>query len=399
MSFLGIATGMNPYNDGSSNVEIALASALKAIMTNSVIGINKLKNIYLPITIPSERRPIFIIGAGGIVNTAHLPAYTIAGFEVQGIYDVDYNKALATANTFSISKVFSSLTQMLEAAPANAVFDLALPASAIIPVLQQLPDGAAVLMQKPMGENMADAKEILAITQRKKMIAAVNFQLRYAPFITAVRKMISEGSLGEVNDIEVNVNIYTPWHLWQFLYDCPRVEILYHSIHYIDLIRSFFGNPVSVYAKTTRHPAMMELASVKSNIIMDYGNIIRANILTNHCHAFGTSLQQSYIKFEGSKGAVKINMGVLKNYPEGEADTIAYIVMENGKYGEWKQLVVEGSWFPHAFIGSMAQVMLAAAGTTNKPDNSVDDCIHTMACVEAAYQSNENGGVKPEQVR
>lgn len=349
----------------------------------------------MPATIPSELRPIFIIGAGGIVNDAHLPAYAIAGFDVQGIYDVDFKKASATAQRFLIPHVFVSLAEMLKSAPAHVIFDLALPASTIIHVLKQLPDGASVLMQKPMGENIADAREILAITQRKKMIAAVNFQLRYAPFITAVRKMIGEGLLGKINDIEIYVDVYTPWHLWEFLYTSPRVEILYHSIHYIDLVRSFLGNPVSVYAKTTKHPDMKALASVKSNIIMDYGDIIRSAILTNHCHVYGTDRQQSYIKLEGSKGAVKINMGVLKNYPKGEPDVFEYILMENGIYGEWKQLAVEGSWFPHAFMGSMAQVMLAAAGTIEKPDNSVEDCIHTMSCVEAAYQSNEHGGVKP----
>ena len=32
---------------------------------------------------------------------------------------------------------------------------------------------------------------------------------------------------------------------------------------------------------------MAHLASVRSNIIMDYGDMIRANILTNHCHIYG----------------------------------------------------------------------------------------------------------------
>lgn len=40
--------------------------------------------------------PIYIIGAGGIVNDAHLPAYTIAGFNVQGIFDINKDKAAAT---------------------------------------------------------------------------------------------------------------------------------------------------------------------------------------------------------------------------------------------------------------------------------------------------------------
>ena len=46
---------------------------------------------------PKHPRPIIVIGAGGIVNDAHLPAYKIAGFWVAGIYDLDREKALATA--------------------------------------------------------------------------------------------------------------------------------------------------------------------------------------------------------------------------------------------------------------------------------------------------------------
>jgi predicted dehydrogenase len=179
------------------------------------------------------------------------------------------------------------------------------------------------------------------------------------------------------------------------LYSAPRTEILYHSIHYIDLVRNLLREPRGIYARTVKHPGMTELASVKSNIIMDFGDMIRANILTNHCHNYGPEQQQSYIKLEGTKGAIKISFGLVKNYPEGAPDKFEYVVMEDGKYNGWKTKTIEGSWFPHAFIGSMAQVMLAAEGTIKRPDNSVEDCILTMACVEAAYHSNDKGGIAP----
>jgi predicted dehydrogenase len=345
---------------------------------------------------PSAKRPVFMIGAGGIVNTAHLPAYKLAGFDVQGIYDIDHSKAVATAKQFNIPGIFRSIEEMLDISRGNAVFDVAVPGAAMISVLEKLPASSAVLLQKPMGEDLAAAKQILEITRAKKMMAGVNFQLRYAPFIAEARKMIAADQLGTIHDIEININVHTPWQLWDFLYTSPRVEILYHSIHYIDLVRSFLGNPVSVYAKTTGHPAMKELASVRSNIIMDYGEMTRADILTNHCHVYGPQLQQSYIKFEGSKGAISITLGLLKNYPEGEADKFEYILEKDGKYEQWHTKKIQGSWFPHAFIGSMAQVMLAAEGAIDQPDNSVEDCIHTMACVEAAYKSSAQGGIIPD---
>jgi predicted dehydrogenase len=342
----------------------------------------------------SQSFPIFIIGAGGIVNTAHLPAYKIAGFKVQGIYDIDHTKANATAVKFGIPDVFNSLEELVAQLSANAIVDVAVPGSQMIAVLEKLPDAANVLLQKPMGENFAMAKDILALTQKKKMCAAVNFQLRYAPYILAAKELIKNNSIGELLDIEINVNVNTPWHLWDFLFNTPRVEILYHSIHYIDLVRHLLGNPNSIYAKTTKHPAMPQVASVRSNIIMEYGESIRANILTNHCHYYGTPKQQSYIKIEGSKGAIKINFGALIDYPRGAADSFEYILLEDGKETHWQEMNIDGSWFPHAFIGSMNEMMKAIAGQIDKPDNSVDDCIHTMACVEAAYKSSENGGVK-----
>lgn len=139
---------------------------------------------------------------------------------------------------------------------------------------------------------------------------------------------------------------------------------------------------------------MPDLASVRSNIIMDYGDLIRADILTNHCHQFGLENQQSYVKFEGTKGAIKIKMGVLMNYPVGVPDIFEYITIEEGKELKWQTKDIKGSWFPHAFIGSMSEVMRAAEGSTDFPDNSVEDCIYTMACVEAAYESSINGAIK-----
>src|SRR5262249_615323 len=150
-----------------------------------------------------------------------------------------------------------------------------------------------------------------------------------------------------------------PWHLWKFLYGLPRVEILYHSIHYIDLVRSFFGNPAGVYAKTVKHPAMAELASVRTDIIMGYEGYLRAAIHTNHCNQFGLHEQQSYVRFEGTKGAIKATLGVLMDYPKGVPDSFEYISLANPGAG-WQRHDIGGTWFPHAFIGSMAQLQRAA---------------------------------------
>jgi predicted dehydrogenase len=339
--------------------------------------------------------PIYIIGAGGIVNDAHLPAYQKAGFRVQGITDLDPAKARATAARWDIPEVFLSIEEMIAVLPADAVVDIAVPAPALADILERLPNGIPVLFQKPMGADLSEARRILGICRDRQLLAAVNFQLRYAPFILEVKRMITEGLLGRLYDVEVNVNVYTPWHLWDFLSVSPRVEILYHSIHYVDLVRHLIGEPASVHAHTNKHPSMPHLASVRSSIIMDYGDMVRANILTNHCHDFGTPNQYSYIKIEGDRGAVIIHFGALIDYPRGAPDRFSFTTIEDGVVQPWQTIEIPGSWFPDAFIGPMASLMQAAVGIVDLPDNTVEDCIHTMACVEAAYDSSRQGGVRP----
>jgi predicted dehydrogenase len=126
---------------------------------------------------------------------------------------------------------------------------------------------------------------------------------------------------------------------------------------------------------------------------MDYGNAVGVSIKTNHCHDYGNTHQDAFIKIEGTNGAIKINVGLLKNYPVGEADRFEYIIKELGTQASWKQMDIEGSWFPHAFIGSMAEIMKTLDGVIITPDNNVQDVLATMACVEAAYQSSAQGGV------
>jgi predicted dehydrogenase len=210
------------------------------------------------------------------------------------------------------------------------------------------------------------------------------------------KELIASGALGTLTDVEVKLNVFTPWHLWDFLAGIPRMEILYHSIHYIDLVRNLLGNPSSISARTIKHPAMSALASVRTNICMHYGEYLWANILTNHCHDFGDKHQHAYLKIEGTTGAIMIRIGLLLNYPHGEPDVFEYVSREPGHPYEWTTIPMEGTWFPHAFIGSMAEILRTVSEPDHMPDNHVNDCLHTMACVEAAYISSESEGIKPE---
>ena len=101
--------------------------------------------------LPSAPRPIVVIGAGSIVRDAHLPIYRRLNFPIAGIFDVNPAAARERADAFAIPRVFASLDEAAQT--PGAVFDVAIPPQHIASVLEQLPKGAPVLIQKPMGRD------------------------------------------------------------------------------------------------------------------------------------------------------------------------------------------------------------------------------------------------------
>jgi predicted dehydrogenase len=340
---------------------------------------------------PRSPRPIVILGAGGIVRAAHLPAYAKAGFPVIAIADAVPGKAHALAVESTIAQAFDSVEAAIRFAPSDAIFDVAVPASQLTSILPHLPAGAPVLIQKPMGETLDEARAIRDLCRERGLVAAVNFQLRYAPNNLGAVALANAGLLGELHDMEVQVRTYTPWALWTFLATAPRLEVLYHSIHYLDLIRSRLGNPLGVYAKTVRSPQSAALSATKSSIVLDYGDWKRVFAVTSHCHDLADETQRSFVQWEGTAGAIHMDMGVNLDYPTGRPDTLAYVARGSADR-TWQPLAVRGNWFPDAFIGSMGSLQAFVDGSAPTLPTAFEDAYQTMALVEAVYRSSARGG-------
>ena len=337
---------------------------------------------------PAHPRPVVFIGAGAIVRTAHVPAYRRLGIPLAGVFDVRPDAARALATEFSAGIGYATL----EAAAAaggerGAIFDVAVPGAQVPAILRALPPGAAVLIQKPLGEHLDMAREIRDICRERRLVAAVNFQLRFSPNMLALRDLLDRGTLGDIVDVEVRLQVRQPWETWPFMAGLPRLEVLYHSIHYLDAIRLLAGEPRGVYCRVVGHPALPAYSDPRSSIILDYGDHLRCSLTLNHTHVFGPKHRASMFKVEGTRGAALLSMGVNLDYPHGLPDTL-----EVARDGGWHEVPLRGSWFTEAFEGPMANVQRFVAGEDAALVSPVDDAIRTMAVVEACYASSSAGG-------
>jgi predicted dehydrogenase len=333
---------------------------------------------------PAAPRPIVIVGAGAIVRTAHLPAYRRLQLPVAGLFDVCRDAAERTAQAFGDLRVFRTLDEACTT--GDVVYDLAVPGTEIAGVLARLPPGAAVLIQKPMGEDLAAARQILGLCSERRLVAAINFQLRFSPNVMALTDLLAHDRLGDLTDIEVRIVDRQPWEQWPFLTRAPRLEVLYHSIHYLDAIRWMAGEPDGVMCRAIAHPQLGEFRDTRSSIVLDYADRIRCSLVLNHTHRQDSRHRESMLKVEGTKGAALLTLGVNLDYPSGPPDRL-----EVALDGAWQPVALRGSWFTEAFEGPMSNLQRFVAGEDTALVSPVTDAIKTMALVEACYASSGGG--------
>lgn len=343
---------------------------------------------YCDLSIPeSHKVPIAIVGAGGIVDGAHLPAYKKAGLHVVGITDVDPEKANDVANRHGINRVYSSLDELL-ADPTPVIIDIAVPAAAQPEIFLKVANSKKhILAQKPMATTVAAGLRMAEAVAANQIVAGVNHQLRFEEGMAAAHKMVELGWIGTVTNMTFHVNLITPWELWPWAKDLERLEIMLHSIHYHDVMRWFLGNPRQVYCAAGRTNGQFPKGETRTISTYVYNDGVTGLVHANHINRGGDNYAE--YRIDGDKGSIRGTMGLLYDYPVGRVDTLevnSLVVPTDG----WTPYPVTTRWFPDAFMGTMGSVM-AAIATGSPVRSSVADNVDTLKLVAALYESMDSG--------
>ncbi|MFN8377414.1 MAG: Gfo/Idh/MocA family oxidoreductase [Anaerolineae bacterium] len=340
---------------------------------------------------------IAFCGTGGIVQYAHIPAYKRAGFKLVGAYDANSETAAKVAAEHDIPKVYSSLDELL-ADPDVEIVDIAVPPWNQLKVVEQVAAAHKhMLCQKPLSDKFSDAKRIVELGQAAGVKQAINHQMRWDGGIRAAKNLIMQGYIGTPTDAQIQVSCATPWHMWPWLAAVDRLEVMFHSIHYLDSMRFLFGTPSWV---TSRHARYANQGSVKGETktitVLDYDSGLQALVAVNHYNEWADTF--ATFRFIGTEGAIDGTIGLMYNYPAGRPDTIE---VTSARFGKGTKITptIEEMWIPDAFVGTMASLMSAIETDSAPQDNSTLDNLDTLRVVEAAYRSAvENRSVRPSEI-
>ena len=333
---------------------------------------------------PTRRRrmtSIGIIGAGAIVRAGHLPAYRAAGFEVAAIADIDSERAHTAAREFGISEAYDSPYALI--ASDVDVVDIAVPANEQPDIaLAAISAGKAVLCQKPLALSLHEAVRVVEAAEKAHVPLAVNQQMRWSPLIKRARELLESGAIGEPERLAFDVSIHTDFSQWTFLRQAPRLEFMFHSIHYFDAVRHLLGDPERLTAWASRSMGQETLGETRTMTVLEFPSV-SVSVSADH-NDRATALHRAELRVVGSEGTIVGEIGLLFDYPQGRPDRVWFA--RSGEETAAEETLA-GAWFPDAFTGPMSELLAAVAGNGNPMSTSGRDNLRTLGLVLAAYES------------
>lgn len=340
-----------------------------------------------------HKLPIAIVGAGEIVDLAHLPAYKEHGLQIVGITDIDKEKAEDVASRHGIPRVYGS-AQEIAADPNVAVVDIGVFPWAQYEVAVPLLDaGKDLLCQKPLSYDYDEAARLVAHAEKCKRRLAVNQQLRFSESVAAARAMVHAGWIGEPFEMSWDFHVYTPWENWAWVAEQPRLDINQFTIHPLDSVRYILGDPLYAYGTQAREPGQPEAGETRTISVLEFAGETRAFLRSFHKNRTGDP--RAEFRIDGTEGSIRGTIGLMYDYPRGRADTLeinSRVLPTDG----WLPYAVTSRWIPTAFIGPMAS-LLEAIATNGTPLTNGRDNLGTLRIVHALYKSGSDHVVVPIQ--
>lgn len=354
-----------------------------------MISVDELLN---PPRLPMRRDVgIGCVGAGFIMADCHLVAYREHGLNPVAICSRSRERARSVADRHTIPAVHESV-EALAADPRVEVVDVAVPpdeqADVIARILRNSANIQGILAQKPLGVNFSQAVEIVERCRSAGVTLAVNQNMRFDQSVRACKTLLDREELGDPVLATIDMRAIPHWMPWQERQGWVTLRIM--SIHHLDTMRYWFGDPERVFASVRPDPRTARRFAHDDGIcltILEYASGLRAlccdDVWAGPAKEGAAADIGIRWRVEGTQGMARGTIG-WPGYPERCPSTLDYTTVSRGEF--WQQPRWDDVWFPDAFIGPMAD-LLTAIEEGGPPLLNGEDNLRTMALVDACYLS------------
>lgn len=145
-----------------------------------------------------------VVGCGRIASRFVPESSFVGGVCIEGVYDVDLDKAVNFVAELNVANLYKSYEDLLE--KVDAVY-VATPHLSHYPLAKQaLLAGKHVLCETPMVLNADEANELYEIAEKKSVILMEANKTAHCPAFNHLVAMVKSGVIGEVVDVEASLS-------------------------------------------------------------------------------------------------------------------------------------------------------------------------------------------------
>ena len=337
----------------------------------------------------SSNAPVRVlqIGCGGITSNWFPPAQAMPDVELVGLCDLFPAAAEKARETYGLPAdlpIFTDAKTAIQQLKPDAVFDCTIPSAHTQNALLAFENGAHVLSEKPLSENLTDARRAIDSAKSHGVIYAITQNYRYAPGPRRLKAFLESGAIGAVTTI--NSDMYLGAHFGGFRDEMKHVLLLDMAIHTFDMTRFLSGaNAQSVFCHEWNPKGSWYAHDASASAIFEMSEGIVANFRGSWCATGLPSGFQSAWRIIGERGTVLWdgNEGFGCEVEDGDKGFMRPVRSLEVPTGEFGTKADGHTGIIREFVNA---IQGDAAPETNAADN-----LNSLAMVLGAVESSDLG--------
>jgi predicted dehydrogenase len=326
-----------------------------------------------------------LIGCGFFAQNQLHAWRDIQGAEIVALCDRDQDRLARTAEAFGIERTYTDAGAMLGAEDLDFV-DIATTAPSHRPLVE-LAAGAGlhVICQKPFAPTMEDARAMVAAVERAGRVLMVHENFRWQSALRRVIAAVRQGAIGTPFFGRVSFrSSYDVYAAQPYLAESERFIVEDLGIHILDVARALFGDATRIAATTKRVNPRIRGEDVATMLLSHESGATSVVDCSYATRRRPETFPETLLEIDGTDGTLRLDAGY-KLVIQAGAETVEDVSPPVLPWAErpWHNIQESVQAIQQHFVKCLAE--------GRSPETSGADNLKTLALVEAAYRSAEEG--------
>lgn len=328
-----------------------------------------------------------LIGCGFFAGNQMRAWQDLPGVAIVALCDRDPARLDRFGDEFDIAARFDDVDALLETTALDFV-DIVAPTPAHPELVEAAArHGVDVICQKPFAGSLEAARRLIECCQSHDVSLTIHENFRWQHAVQRVHAIIAEGRIGQPFFGRISYRSgFDVFANQPYLAELPRFLIQDLGIHTLDMARALFGDVTRLSCETARvNPAIQGEDTATMLLRHDAGMVSIVDC------SYATTLAddpfpQSLIEIDGDRGSIRLGADFqLTVHESGNTATVEDARPSWPSWSEPPWNVIQQS------VLALQRDWLACRRAGRDAPTCGSDNFNTLALVEAAYQSADEG--------